>query len=74
MNPSKKYSCRVIQNGSAWTAEVVRRVTSKRSLVTKSQDGLATEAEALAWGEKEVNALLKSTNTKEMSKRRAKKK
>ncbi len=72
MKPSKKYNCQLVQDGAGWTAEVVRRVTSKRSVITKSQAGFASETEALAWGQHEVAALLKTTNLKELAKRRAK--
>lgn len=58
MTTNKKYDCRVTQEGASWTAEIVRRVTSKRTAVSKSQDGFATEAEAQAWGEKELKSFL----------------
>lgn len=73
MTQSKKYSCRVSQDGSTWTAEIIRRASSKKSVVTTKKAGFASEAEAQAWGEKEVQAFLKKLNENESSKRRAKK-
>lgn len=58
MTTNKKYDCRITQEGTSWTAEIIRRVTSKRTTVSKSQDGFATEAEAQAWGEKELKSFL----------------
>lgn len=72
MAKSKKYTCRIVQDNDAWTAEVVRRVTSKKSIVTKSQAGFATDDEAEAWGQAEVKTLVKTTNLNERNKRRAK--
>lgn len=72
MAKSKKYTCRIAQDNDVWTAEVVRRVTSKKSIVTKSQAGFATDDEAEAWGQAEVKTLVKTTNLNERNKRRAK--
>jgi hypothetical protein len=58
MTTHKKYDCRITQEGTSWTAEIIRRVTSKRTAVSKSQDGFATEAEAQVWGEKELKSFL----------------
>lgn len=72
MAKSKKYTYRLIEDGESWTAQVVRRVTSKKSVVTKSQNGFATDDEAESWGQAEVKALIKSTNLTERNKRRSK--
>ena len=74
MKQSKKYDYRVVQNNNAWTAEVTRRVTSRVTVVSKDKGGFATEAEAKAWGQAEVEAFLKKTNKGEMEKRRVKEK
>lgn len=73
MTQRKKYTCRVSQTDSSWTIEIVRRVTAKKTVVTKQQGGFATEAEAQAWGETELKALLKKLNTNKSNKRGAKK-
>lgn len=67
----KKYDYRVVQDKTAWVAEITRRATSKKTVVSKKQAGFATEAEAQAWGESELKAFLQSLN--ERNKRRSKK-
>jgi hypothetical protein len=73
MKTSKKYHYQVIQDGKSWSTEILRRVTAKTTVVTKRQDGFASEAEAQTWGQETVATLLKKTNLGEMSKRRARK-
>ena len=72
MQQSKKYNFRISQDNAGWVVEITRRVTSKRTVVTKSQDGFETEAEAQDWGEKEVKTFLKNLNLNEQKKRRSK--
>lgn len=73
MTQSKKYDYLVAQDESGWTTEIIRRVTSRKSVVSKSQGDFATETEAQQWGEAEVKALLKKTNLAEQEKRRTRK-
>ena len=56
---SKKYEIYTSQEDSGWTAGINRRVTARKTSVTKSQSGFASEAEAMAWAETELAALLK---------------
>ncbi|HEY9036750.1 MAG TPA: DUF3622 domain-containing protein [Pseudomonadales bacterium] len=49
MTQTKKYDARVTPQGNTWTAEITRRVSSQRTVVSKSQDGFLNEADALAW-------------------------
>jgi Protein of unknown function (DUF3622) len=60
MSTNKKYDYRIVQKKSDWTAEITRRVTSKKTTVSKSQDGFATEAEAKAWGKIELASFLEN--------------
>ena len=64
MEKGKKYDCRVIKTESDWSAQILRRVTSKNTIVSKRQDGFATEAEAKEWGETELKSFLKSQSKK----------
>jgi hypothetical protein len=73
MKTSKKYHYLVVQDGTTWRTEILRRVTAKTTTVTKQQAGFASEAEAQTWGQEEVRIFLKNTNTKELNKRRASK-
>lgn len=58
MNPSKKYSFRTTQTKDTWNAEIVRRASAKKSIVSKTQSGFKTEAEATEWAEKELSVFL----------------
>ncbi|MDH5572443.1 MAG: DUF3622 domain-containing protein [Gammaproteobacteria bacterium] len=71
MSKAKKYDFRIIKDNNTWTAEIIRQVTSKRTVVSKSQTGFATEAKAQAWAQDELPAFLKNLN--ERNKRRAEK-
>jgi hypothetical protein len=66
MNKGKRYTCRVVQDGSSWTAEITRRVTAKKRVASKKQGGFATESEARAWGEKELKAFINNLNERNM--------
>lgn len=73
MVQSKKYDYRVSKDDAGWATQIIRRVSSKKILVTKSQGGFASEAEAQAWGQDEVKTFLKNLNLSEQKKRRDKK-
>ena len=60
MASSKKYNCRVTQEDTSWTAEILRRKTARESIVSKSQTGFTSEAEAEAWGQEELKNFLKT--------------
>ena len=51
MTATKKYDYRITQDDEQWVAEITRRATAKKTLVSKRQAGFATEAEAEQWGE-----------------------
>ncbi len=58
MPKSRKYDMQVMETDGAWKAEIIRRASAKKSVVSKTQDGFATEAEARAWAEKELATFL----------------
>ena len=58
MSQSKKYAFRVFQADSGWKTEITRRMTATKTVVSKSHDGFATEAEATAWGEEALKGFL----------------
>jgi len=72
MTKSKQYDVRVVQYDAGWVAEIVRRVTSKKTVVSKSQDGFATESDAQEWGQAEVKTFLQKRNLNKGNKRRSK--
>lgn len=53
-----KYTTRVTQVDDKWRAEIVRRVTSKKTHVSKAQDDFSTEAEAQTWADTELKNFL----------------
>ncbi len=64
MTKGKKYDYRVVQADSDWSAEIVRRVTTKKTVVSKSQGGFKTESEAKEWGETELKNFSKNLNAR----------
>ena len=58
MAKSNKYDFQVTQDNSSWSAQIIRRVTSKKTVVSKSQDGFPSEADAEEWGQKELENFL----------------
>jgi len=70
MANSKKYSFKVKQDRSSWSAQIIRRVSSQKKLVSKRQGGFKSEAEAQAWAEKEI--VLFFENLSARNKRRSK--
>ncbi|QYJ78321.1 DUF3622 domain-containing protein [Shewanella acanthi] len=58
MSKGKKYDFRVTQTETGWKTEITRRMTSTKTVVSKSHDGFATEAEAQAWGQTELQVFV----------------
>ena len=69
MAKGKKFDYRVVQDKSGWSAEIVRRASSKKMVVSKSQSGFSTESNAQEWGQKELKLFLE--NLDKRNKRRA---
>ncbi|WP_126453240.1 DUF3622 domain-containing protein [Sulfuriflexus mobilis] len=69
MSKAKKYDYRVVRDDTSWTVEIIRRITSKETVVSKSQGGFATEAEAQEWGQTELKSFLQ--NLTERNRRRS---
>lgn len=60
MATGSKYAIQVIQEEILWTANITRRVSRKDTVVSKTQGGFATEAEAQAWGETELKGFMEN--------------
>lgn len=75
MSQSQKYQYRILPAGSAWTAEIVRRVSAKKETVSKRQTGFGSEAEAQTWAEGELAAFqqLQSSSNQRRAKLRQQK-
>lgn len=72
MAESKKYDYRVVKDNTGWSVEIIRRVTTKKSIVSKTQGEFNSEAEAQEWGQKEIKAFIKQHNLNQQNKRRSK--
>jgi len=70
MATSKKYNFKITQDGTTWSTKIIRRVSSQKTVISKKQAGFASEAEAQAWGEKEMALFLDNLNAR--NKRRSK--
>jgi hypothetical protein len=66
MAKGKKYEFRVKQENTCWTTEIVRKVTAKRTIVSKRQKGFSSESEAQEWGESELKAILQSVHERNL--------
>jgi len=60
MAKGKKYDFNLVLVDGSWTAEIVRKITSKKTVVSKSQAGFASEAEAQVWAEAELKGFLQN--------------
>lgn len=60
MTQTKKYDFRVVQDKETWTGQITRRQSARKIVVSKTQKGFATEAEATAWGETELKSFLEN--------------
>lgn len=60
MAKGKKYDFNLVIVDGSWTAEIVRKITSKKTVVSKSQAGFASEAEAQVWAETELKGFLQN--------------
>jgi len=72
MKTSKQYEIRIKPDDTGWVAELIRRVTTKKTVVTKSQGGFASESDAQAWGQGEVKALTQKRHANKSNKRQFK--
>jgi len=60
MSTNKRYNSQVSKHETSglWRAEILRRASSKRNVVSKMQEGFATEEEANNWAETELAVFL----------------
>ncbi|MFT5579735.1 MAG: hypothetical protein ACI9WS_002495 [Paraglaciecola psychrophila] len=62
MTSAKKYQFKAVQNDSNWTGQIIRRVSARKTMVSKQQTGFATQEQANSWGEVELKAFLVKQN------------
>ena len=66
MAKGKKYEFRVKQEDTCWAAEIIRKVTSKKTIVSKLMNGFSSESEAQEWGQRELKTVLKNLHERNM--------
>lgn len=73
MTTNKKYDFIIEEKKSLWTAKITRKVTSKKTTVTKQQDDFKTAEEATQWAEQtllELSETLKKSNARHGAQRK----
>ena len=60
MTQSKKFSLLIEQTDQQWSAKIIRKVSNRRTMVSKKKGRFATEAEAQAWGEQTLQEFLQN--------------
>lgn len=71
MAKGKKYDFQVIAEGETWSAEILRQASARKVVVSKRQDGFASEDDAKAWAEAELKQFMEQQI--ERNKRKAEK-
>ncbi|MCP3907662.1 MAG: DUF3622 domain-containing protein [Oceanicoccus sp.] len=71
MSKDKKFSYQVQEEEGTWKADIIRKVSARKTTVSKTQSGFASEQEATAWADAELQAFMKQLG--ERNKRRDKK-
>ena len=59
MSKSKKFSYQVLAAEGAWKAEIIRKVSARKTTVTKSQAGFDSEQKAIDWADSELQTFMK---------------
>ena len=73
MTQRKKYSSLTLQEKNSWRANILRRASAKKTIVSKTLGGFKTEAEATAWAENELSLFttIQNERNKRQSQKRA---
>jgi len=69
MATGKKYDYRITELEGTWRAELTRRASARKTVVSKAQEGFTSEAEATAWAETELKALLANVRARQLAKK-----
>ena len=57
-----KFDYRLVEKDNSWTAEITRKMTSRKTLVPKKKADFITEKEADEWGRTELKSLVSKLN------------
>lgn len=64
MATNKKYTVLLVEDGTTWTAQIARRASARKTIISKSQDGFASQEEAQAWGDEQLVEFAKIAQAK----------
>ena len=64
MSITKKYTFQTSAEKDSWRADIIRRASSKNTVISKTQTGCKTEAEAVQWAEKELALFLEKQSAR----------
>jgi|TARA_R110002096_G_scaffold67231_11_gene163133 hypothetical protein len=64
MSITKKYTFQTSAEKDSWRADIVRRASSKNTVISKTQTGFKSEAEAVQWAEKELALFLEKQSAR----------
>ena len=67
-----KFNYRVVQKGTSWTAEIIRKATATKTVVSTKKDAFATEEEAETWAKSKLETFVKELNDKRLKASEAK--
>lgn len=65
MSKGKKFEYRLTQNDSGWSADIIRRASSKKFVITKHQDNFSSESDAETWAKSELKVILGNVQARE---------
>ncbi len=60
---SKKYQSEVLEENGQWTARINRRLSSRKSKVSKEQSGFSSESDAQAWADDALSEFINTQQT-----------
>ena len=60
---SKKYQSEVLEENGQWIARINRRLSSRKSKVSKEQGGFSSESEAQAWADEALSEFINTQQT-----------
>jgi len=62
MSTNKKYDYQIEQRNSIWTAQITRKVTSKKTVISKEKTDFTSDADATKWAIKTIAEFTKTQN------------
>ena len=64
MSNSKKFDINLLEDGTTWTAQITRRKTARETIISKSETGFKSEADAKVWADEALKEFLETVNAR----------